>query len=98
MRQEKAITIGDRTVVVYELTIAEIRNMLREAEQGAEGAALVSDLGQVLFEDVTFADLALMSDMDEAGFDGWAPSEIRQLADAWPAKRLTRVFLRWPIG
>lgn len=84
MRQEKKHSIGEREFTIKELTLAEIRNWQRQAEQQAQGddASPALDLGDALFVDVTVADLLLMTDAEAEELEELAPSELRQLADA----------------
>jgi hypothetical protein len=80
MRITREIDLNGRRVTVKELTVAEIRAWLVEAEAGVQaGFDLV---GQVLFEQLNFADIARMSDLNISEMDALTPSEVRAVAEA----------------
>lgn len=86
---EKAVAIGGRDFRVRELTCAEIRAWLMPAPKPADAAE--QDLvGLLLFEDVTFDDIRLMSNATAADLDAMRPSEVRELAAA--AKEINADF------
>ncbi len=76
----KTIDLGDCTVTVRELTVAEVRAWLREAETAGEGE--VDIVGEALMEECSFDDLARMSDLAVEEMDDLAPSEIAQVIAA----------------
>lgn len=74
MAFEKIVKIGDREVTVYELTVKEVRNMAKAAENKED------PLANWLIEDAPLNVLAAMSSVDEESFEDWRPSEIKRLA------------------
>lgn len=83
------IEVAGRTVTVRELTVAEVRDWVREVEIGARP---VDPAGDALFEDVCLADIALMSDASGDFLADQLPSEIRPLADL--CKKVNPHFFR----
>jgi len=86
MRATRSIALGERNVLLHELTVGEIRVWLLRLET-SPGSGL---LDVTLFEDISISDLIEMSDLTEADVDGFTPSEIRQVIDA--AKELNGDF------
>lgn len=82
------IIIGDTPVTVRELTVAEVRDWAREIECGGRE---IDPAGDALFDDVTAADIRLMSNATSDVLDG-LPSEIRPLADL--CKKVNPHFFR----
>ena len=76
MAFEKVVKVGDRKITVFELTVAQVRDMAKAAE--GDNA---DPLSNWLIEDTPFVVLAAMSTVDVSDFDEWRPSEIKQLAD-----------------
>lgn len=82
MRQEKAIEVSGRKVVVREITVAEMRAWLRSLDQADErqdGAGLQDLVNLALFEDVSLSDICRMTDLKENDLDEMAPSEIGEV-------------------
>lgn len=76
MAFEKHVKIGDREVTVFELTVAQVRDM---AKATAEDQA--DPLANWLIEDTPFVVLAAMTTVNVEQLDEWRPSEIKQLAE-----------------
>lgn len=91
-------TIGSgdtaRDVVVYEITPAQMRQVLLGAGwpgEGADAEALVRyQIDQMLFEECSLTDLALFSRLPVAELEGMPPSELRKLLEK--AKELNPHF------
>lgn len=78
MRVEKTVEALGRQVKIRELTVGEIRAWLAGLETDNSNApADLVDLA--LFEDVTLADLRLMTDVTADEISTAAPSELAQL-------------------
>jgi len=86
VRVERQVEVGGRTVTVYELTVAEVRQWLKElAGRKGEGekrdaADLAVDAG--LYEDMQLEEIARMTDLTVEDMDAMTPSELRVVADA----------------
>lgn len=81
MRRTKAVSLGEATVSVHELTVGEIRNWLRDLDSAGDRAG--TDLvGAVLFEEISFDDLKRLSNVTEAQLDAATPGELRALIEA----------------
>lgn len=74
---ETTVTIGDKDVVVRELSVREVRNMSR----GIVAGQTEDPLAGWLIEDAPFTLLAAMSDVSVDDLEEWRPSEIRKLAE-----------------
>lgn len=83
------VTIGDLTVTVRELTVAEVRDWVREIEIGTRP---IDPAGDALFEDVCLGDMALMSNASGDFLAGFGPSELQPLADL--CKKVNPHFFR----
>ena len=83
------LVINDRTVTVRELTVAEVRDWVREIEVGVRP---VDPAGDALFDDVCLADIALMTDASGDWLAGFGPSELQPLADL--CKKVNPHFFR----
>jgi hypothetical protein len=79
MRRVKTVQLGERPIEVRELTVGEVRAWL---EAVSAGKAEIDLVGDGLFEDCSFADLARMSDLEASDMDALAPSELRQVLEA----------------
>ena len=76
MAFEKVVKVGDREITVFELTVAQVRDMAKAAE--VDNA---DPLSNWLIEDTPFVVIAAMSSVKVEELDEWRPSEIKQLAD-----------------
>lgn len=86
MRLTREVQIGDRRISVKELTVAEVRRWLQEAE-----GELRSDIVDLfLFSDVTVPDLVRLSDLNREAMEQMTPSELQQVIDV--AKELNPDF------
>lgn len=74
MRVEKTVTIGDREVVVREMTLGEIRAWLKEAS----ALTLVDTVDALLFEEFRPSDLKAMVGPD-VDLDAFGPADLREL-------------------
>jgi len=76
MRLVREIKVGDRTVLVRELTVAEIREWL---------LAKTADLGDLvdvsLFDDFSLSDVAALTNLTHDDLDQMLPSEIVTVMD-----------------
>ena len=75
MRVIREIKVGERTVLVRELTVDELRAWMSD-QQG------VADLVDTLFEDMdlSLADFPAFSDLSAAEVGGLAPSQLEHVA------------------
>lgn len=87
MRVEKKLTLGERNVMVKELTVAEVRAWMESEKRREEKSDLLRDM---LIDGVSFADMARMSDLSIEEMEQMLPSELQQLADA--CAEVNRVF------
>lgn len=74
MRVEREIEVGNRKVVIVELTVAEIRAWLES--KSADSPDLVDSL---LFEEASLTDVVAMTDLKAADIDGFTPSALDQV-------------------
>lgn len=77
MSFEKTYAIGDKEVVVRELSVREVRQMSKEAATGMRDDPLAG----WLIEDAPFSLLAAMTTVTVEEMEDWRPSEIRKLAE-----------------
>ncbi len=89
MAAAHTVQLGDLAVTVRELTVGEVRDWLAGIEKGT---ALVDAGGEFVWDDLSLADLARMSDAPAAAFDAFAPSELEPLREA--ARALNPHFFR----
>lgn len=81
----KTVTIGDKDVTVRELSVQEVRNLIRRVEQGEPTAMdlqLADALGDFLFPDVRVRDMLEMTNATADDLEAMFPSELRELGDA----------------
>jgi len=71
------IKVESRTVIVRELTVAEVRAWVKSIE---EGTRQIDPAGDALFDDITLGDIALMSDAPADWLAGFGPSVLDPLA------------------
>lgn len=88
MPASRAIDLPGLSVSVRELTVAEVRAWLVEAEAGAA----VDPLRAMVFDDCSLDDLARMSDVPAETLEQFTTSELAPLHDA--AKALNPHFFR----
>lgn len=91
MRLLAEVPLGDRKVMVKELTLAEIRAWLEEAAQ-----RLTVGLVDELFDDkdLSISDLPSFCDMAADQFEGFGPSELEPLVDKIREVN-ARFFVTW---
>lgn len=73
MRVIREITVGDKSVQIRELTVAEIRQWLAALETRND---LVDSM---LFEEVSLPDLTLITSLTSADLDAMVPSDIEKV-------------------
>ena len=88
MPATRSVQVGERTVIVKELTVGAVRDWLVEAESGSGE----DPLHALALDDCSLADLARMSDIRAADLEGYAPSDMAELVAA--AKALNPHFFR----
>ena len=88
MPASRTIKLGERSVTVRELTVAEVRDWMVEAETGAGQ----DPLHALVLEDCGLGDLARMSDIGTAEMEAYAPSDLAELIAA--CKALNPHFFR----
>lgn len=85
------VRVGDKTVTVHELTVAEVRTWLLAEEQAPpQEEAAIDIVEDGLLPDVTFGDLRRMSDIPENVLEAATPSELAELAEV--VKRVNHFF------
>lgn len=82
MRLIQEVKLDGLTVTVRELLVADLRAMMREAEQAFAGEGEFDLIGHFLFDEVRLAELKAMTDLTDAQIDGLAPSELQKVIDA----------------
>lgn len=104
MRRTKEVKLKSEdeslfSAIVKELTVAEIRQWLLESErekviEEVEASDVDRQIATLLFskENVTFFDLAFMSDMEWKAMIPFAPSELEKLLTA--CKELNQFFFQ----
>jgi hypothetical protein len=88
MRAEIAITVGTETVVVHELTVAEVRSWFIALDGNTERDALDA----LVFEDCGLDDLARMTDHAADELASFTPSQLEPVLQA--ARELNPFFFR----
>lgn len=78
MAATRVVDLPCGKVTVRELTVADVRTWLVEAEAGTE----VDPLGSMVFDDCSLSDLVRMSDADKDALEGLTYSELLPLRDA----------------
>lgn len=78
MRLTREIQHGDRRITVKELTLAEIRAWLADAEHGHDPDVV----GDLLFDDCRVSELEKFSDADPAALEAMTQSELGELVAA----------------
>ncbi|MBA4707774.1 hypothetical protein [Aquitalea aquatica] len=86
MRIEKTIPIGDHTITIRELTVADIRALLVESMQQHGDVGLIPDqadlvLNAMLLPDVRLEELRAMAPMEPDVLDSLADSDLQTLRD-----------------
>lgn len=74
----REIQLGERSVIVREMTVGDVRNWL--ADVSADGA-LVNWVDDGLMGDISLRDLARMTSLKVEEMDSWRPSELQQVID-----------------
>lgn len=86
MRITREVKLGDRTVTVKELTVAEVRAWLKDAEAAPEQDPVAA----LLIEGMSFADIARMCDLGVEQMSEREPSAVQTLAQA--CREMNAVF------
>lgn len=74
MKRSKQIDIENRTVIVRELTVAEIRHWMKDLENIKE--ATIDLVTEGLMEEASLADVVRMTNLTIEDLDAMTPSEI----------------------
>ncbi|MCY1298893.1 hypothetical protein D9M70_484010 [compost metagenome] len=82
----REIKVGERRVMVRELTVAEVRQWLGDAASRKQ----VDTVDAMLFEEISLPDLARMTSLDVESMGDWQPSQLREVIAA--AKDLNKDF------
>lgn len=86
MTATRIVELGNTSVTVRELTVAEVIDWYTEiGAVDQEQDAFSSDAGfvrHVLFEDMSYEELARLTDLTPDGMDALTQSEVRQVIDA----------------
>lgn len=86
--QTKVLELGDARITVRELTVADVRQWLADAEKAeADGVDVV---GSLLLDDISLADLTQMTDASVSDLDALPLSALHKVVDA--AKSLNPDF------
>lgn len=83
------IALGDASITVRELTVAEVRDWALKVDQGL---IQVDPVREYVFEDVSLDDLLRMSDADGDVLEQYGPSDLQPVAEA--ARKLNPHFFR----
>ena len=78
----KTIEVAGVTVIVRELTVAEIRSALKMEESDGKTSANTDAVDMFLFEDISLPDICRMTDLTLEKMAEYKPSELRQAAEA----------------
>ena len=74
----KEMTLGDKSVIVRELTVLQVRDWLAEMQQPSTSRDPVDE---ALFPDCSLTDLQRMTSLTAADIDQLRPSQLRQVID-----------------
>lgn len=78
MRMSKKVRLGDREVVVSELTVAQVRQLLEEMERPGEVHVL-----DMMFKDAPAQALTMSTGLSFEDLEQYAPSELEPLKEAF---------------
>ena len=78
MALTKTIHLGEISVEVRELTVGEIRHLLKMMAEGDSSDVISS----TLLPEISLTELALMTDLDVDQLDDLAPSQLRKVFEA----------------
>ena len=78
MSLTKTIRLGEISVEVRELTVGEIRHLLKMMAEGDSSDVISS----TLLPEISLTELALMTDLDVDQLDDLAPSQLRKVFEA----------------
>lgn len=70
------VQLGNRTVIVREMTVREVRDWLVSIETGT---ATVDPASEFVWDDCSLQDLARMTDCTTADFDEFAPTDLEPI-------------------
>lgn len=76
MRATRVVNLGDLSVEVRELTVADVRNLLLTTGQTGD------PLQQLVFEDFGLGDLVVMTDTSAAALEEFTPTQLQPLIAA----------------
>ena len=77
MEYERDVTIAERTVRVRELSVRDIRTLLKPNSNKE-----VDVIAESLMDDVSFDIIAAMTDLDVADLEDMKPSQISQVVES----------------
>jgi hypothetical protein len=74
MAATRSVMVGERPVVVKELTVTEVRNWVAELE-----GRVLDPIRAMVFDDCSLDDLERMSDMPAADMEAYGPGDLAEL-------------------
>ncbi|MDV3438728.1 hypothetical protein R0G64_04820 [Pseudomonas otitidis] len=74
----REIQLGERSVIVREMTVGDVRNWLADV---STAGALVGWVDDGLMGDISLGDLARMTSLKVDEMDAWRPSELQQVIE-----------------
>lgn len=78
MALKQVVPLGEISVTVRELTVGEIRQLLKSLAEGSDG-----DLVEyAVLEEIGLRELQLMTDLEPEIMEDLAPSQLRQVYEA----------------
>jgi hypothetical protein len=77
MAASEQIDLAGRTVTIWELSVAEVRNWVVETEAGAQ----VDPIRALIFDDCSLDDMARMCDMTAVDMEQFGPLELAPIRD-----------------
>lgn len=72
----RELMLGDKSVIVREMTVLQVREWVAALQQQSEQRDLV---GEALFRDCALPDLQRMTSLTAADIDALRPSQIREV-------------------
>ena len=84
MARNKTLKLADRTVEVHELSVSEVRAWMKEAEASLSEKSdqEIDSIALLLINDISFEDIARMSNLKVEDMDNMFPSDIALVAAA----------------
>ncbi|MFV3367562.1 hypothetical protein ACNFH5_05205 [Pseudomonas sp. NY15435] len=78
MALTQTVRLGEVIVQVRELTVGEIRQMLKSMAEGGDGDMV----DYAVLEEIGLRELLLMTDLEQEIIEGLAPSQLRKVYEA----------------